>query len=78
MVLLAERNLPVTPVHDLEEASDAPALRASGWFEQTPVPGGGRLPMAAPFVRSVSATPDRPAPRLGEHSDSLAREFDLQ
>lgn len=77
LALLDGHGLPVTPVHDLGEASEDPRLVTSGWFEETPVPGGGRLPMAAPFLRSVGATPDRPAPRLGEHSESLAREFDL-
>ncbi|MDX1388830.1 MAG: CoA transferase, partial [Acidobacteriota bacterium] len=77
LALLAEYHLPVTAVHGLEDAFADPTLQAMKWFEETPVPGGGRRTMTAAFLHSIGASPGRPAPRLGEHSQSLAREFDL-
>jgi crotonobetainyl-CoA:carnitine CoA-transferase CaiB-like acyl-CoA transferase len=75
--LVGEGNLPVSAVHDLNDATNEPALHEAAWFEPTPVPGGKHLSMVAPFSPSVGATPDRPAPHLGQHTESITTEFDL-
>lgn len=75
LALFGERGLPVTAVH---EPGDAGAdLRAAGWIESTPLPGGGAIDLPAPYLRSLGATPTNPAPRLGEHTESILEEFGL-
>jgi crotonobetainyl-CoA:carnitine CoA-transferase CaiB-like acyl-CoA transferase len=73
--LFAERGLPVTAARAPEDARVE--LRAAGWLEETPLPGGGTLELPAPYLRSLGATPARPAPRLGEHTEAVAEEFGL-
>jgi crotonobetainyl-CoA:carnitine CoA-transferase CaiB-like acyl-CoA transferase len=75
LALFRGRGLPVTAAHEPQDALGD--LRAAGWIEDTPVPGGGTLAMPAPYLRSLGATPARPAPRLGEHTASVLQEFGL-
>jgi crotonobetainyl-CoA:carnitine CoA-transferase CaiB-like acyl-CoA transferase len=76
LALLAEADLPVTPVHDLESIFEDPHLQATGFFEAEDHPTEGRLTrMAAPMRFSASPTGERlPTPRLGEHSAEILRE----
>jgi len=73
--LARDRNLPVTPVHDLNAAREA--LQGAGLLEETPAPGGTTIATPAPYTASVGATPRHPAPALGEHTERTLAELDL-
>jgi crotonobetainyl-CoA:carnitine CoA-transferase CaiB-like acyl-CoA transferase len=76
LALLAEADLPVTPVHTLETIFEDPHLLATGFFEPEDHPTEGRLTRLAVPV-TFSATPAgarAPAPRLGGDSDAILRE----
>lgn len=75
LALARARQLPVTAVHDLRTA--LAELQEAGLTEETPAPGGGTLTTPGPYVPSVGATPRHPAPRLGEHTASILREFGI-
>jgi crotonobetainyl-CoA:carnitine CoA-transferase CaiB-like acyl-CoA transferase len=76
LTLLAEADLPVTPVHTLESIFEDPHLQATGFFSTEEHPSEGKVTrMAVPM--SFSATPPgkrRPAPRLGEDSTTILAE----
>ena len=74
--LMATYGLPVTPVNDLETARRDPAYTAAGWMEDLPVSGGAAA-VPGPFIPSLGRTPTRPAPRLGEHTRAVLREFGI-
>ena len=63
-----ERGLPLTAVNELQDASREAALVDSGLIV------GSRC---GPFLPSVGRRPDKPAPRLGEHTAALLHEFGL-
>jgi alpha-methylacyl-CoA racemase len=73
---LADKDLPVAAVHDLDGARSESILASSGLLEHTPMPGGGRLTVPGPSLPSIGRTPDRPAPRLGEHDEAILRELE--
>jgi crotonobetainyl-CoA:carnitine CoA-transferase CaiB-like acyl-CoA transferase len=73
---LADKDLPVAAVHDLDGARSESILASSGLLEHTPMPGGGQLTVPGPALPSIGRTPARPAPRLGEHDDAILREFE--
>jgi alpha-methylacyl-CoA racemase len=77
LALFADKDLPVAAVHDLDDARSDPTLASSGLLEQTPMPGGGRLSVPGPALPSLGQTPEQPAPKLGQHDQALAAEFDL-
>ncbi|EDM80739.1 Alpha-methylacyl-CoA racemase [Plesiocystis pacifica SIR-1] len=77
MALLAPANLPVAPVHDLDAARSEALIASAGLLEHTPMPGGGQLSVPGPALPSVSKTPSRPAPSLGEHDQAIIAEFGL-
>lgn len=66
--LIAGHNLPITPVHPLSDALLDPRVTAAAALERTPMADGGALAVPGPSLPSVSRTPQRPAPRLGEHT----------
>ena len=74
--LLAEADLPVTPVHTLESIFEDPHLVETGFFGTEEHPTEGPLTrMAVPVTFSASPTGDRaPAPALGEHSAAILAE----
>jgi crotonobetainyl-CoA:carnitine CoA-transferase CaiB-like acyl-CoA transferase len=75
LTLLADKDLPVAAVNDLDEARSDPMIASSGLLEHTPMPGGGRLAVPGPALPSVGRTPERPAPKLGEHDEAIMREL---
>jgi crotonobetainyl-CoA:carnitine CoA-transferase CaiB-like acyl-CoA transferase len=75
LALATERNLPVSADHDLDSAaSELPAR----FLERAPTQGGGGLSVPGPFLPSLGRSPSRPAPRLGEHTESVLREFGVE
>jgi crotonobetainyl-CoA:carnitine CoA-transferase CaiB-like acyl-CoA transferase len=73
-----ERGLPISAVADLAGAL-APGgfLDATGLGEATPLAEGRTLATPGPYLPSLGRTPERPAPRLGEHTDAVLAEFGL-
>ncbi|HSO21829.1 MAG TPA: CaiB/BaiF CoA-transferase family protein [Chondromyces sp.] len=76
--LAAEAALPVGPVHGLDEAMAEPLFAAAELCEDTPLPGGGTAPGVGPWNAGVGRTPDRPAPRVGEHTAAILAEFGIR
>jgi crotonobetainyl-CoA:carnitine CoA-transferase CaiB-like acyl-CoA transferase len=74
--LLKDADIPVAPLHSIEDVLADPHLAESGFFANTEHPTEGRLrTMAMPGAWSrTPAGPLRPAPRLGEHSIEILRE----
>jgi crotonobetainyl-CoA:carnitine CoA-transferase CaiB-like acyl-CoA transferase len=76
LTLLAEADLPVTPVHTLESIFEDPHLLATGFFSAEQHPSEGTVTRMAVPMR-FSATPPgdrRPAPRLGADSAVILAE----
>jgi crotonobetainyl-CoA:carnitine CoA-transferase CaiB-like acyl-CoA transferase len=76
--LAHEEGLPLTAVHDVDEAREDPVFAAAGLMEDTPMPGGGFTPGVGPYLSGLARTPDRPAPLLGEHTEEVFAEFGLE
>jgi crotonobetainyl-CoA:carnitine CoA-transferase CaiB-like acyl-CoA transferase len=76
--LAAEAALPMGPVHGLDEAMAEPLFAAAGLGEDTPLPGGTTAPGIGPWLPSLGRTPERPAPRLGEHTAAVLEEFGMR
>ena len=76
MRLLAKADVPMMPMHTLETLLEDPHLKATGFFRSLDHPSEGRLrSMAVPSSWSVSQPSNqRPAPRLGEHTEEILRE----
>jgi crotonobetainyl-CoA:carnitine CoA-transferase CaiB-like acyl-CoA transferase len=74
--LLKDADIPVAPLHSVEDVLADPHLAESGFFVTTEHPTEGGLRMMA-MPGAWSGTPPgplRPAPRLGEHSVEILRE----
>jgi crotonobetainyl-CoA:carnitine CoA-transferase CaiB-like acyl-CoA transferase len=67
------RNLPVTPVHDAATGMADPAYQARQAV--TPLPGGGGLRTAGPYLPAFPAPTPAPAPRLGADTARVLAEF---
>ena len=69
-------DIPAMPLHTLDDLFDDPQLRASDVFSVVEHPSEGRVrSMRSPLQFSrTPATPERPAPRLGEHTGEVLRE----
>jgi crotonobetainyl-CoA:carnitine CoA-transferase CaiB-like acyl-CoA transferase len=78
LLLAAERALPVGPVHGFDEAASEPIFAEAGLIEETPMPGGATAPGVGPWLAGVGRTPERPAPKLGEHTEAILTEFGMQ
>ena len=80
MQLLASADVPAMPMHTLETLLADPHLRATGFFRALDHPSEGRIrSMAVPSSWSASQPAnDRPAPRLGEHTEEILREAGYQ
>jgi crotonobetainyl-CoA:carnitine CoA-transferase CaiB-like acyl-CoA transferase len=75
--LLADKDLPIAAVNDLDAARSESTIASAGLLERTPMPGGGSLTVPGPSLPAIGKTPSRPAPKLGEHEAALTEEFDL-
>ena len=75
--LAVEHRLPVGPVHGFDEAPSDPAFEAAGLIEETPMPSGATLLGVGPLLPALGRTPDRAAPRLGEHTAAILAEFGI-
>lgn len=74
--LLKAADIPVAPLHSVDDVIDDPHLADTGFFVMADHPTEGRLrQMAAPGTWSESPREGlRPAPRLGEHSVAILLE----
>lgn len=75
--LMAEVDVPATPLHTLVSIFDDPHLKESGFFQHTEHPSEGTL-LSVRGPANWSATPPtlrRPAPRLGEHTAEVLTEM---
>lgn len=77
VALLADRDICIAPVYELEEAQTDPQLEHRGMFVEVPVPG---QPASGPTVRQIGSAiklSDTPAsirtlaPKPGEHTDEI-------
>lgn len=73
-----DRDLVIAPVSTTQEVIDSPQLAARNYFQALDRPdGAGRARQLGPFVRfsAVPALPPARAPRIGEHTEEIVREF---
>ena len=79
VALLADQDMPMSAVNDLEGLLDHPHLASVDFWKTMEHPSEGRLRMpASPIGLSDSpAAIRRLAPRLGEHTREVLREFDF-
>ncbi|MCC7275304.1 MAG: CoA transferase [Alphaproteobacteria bacterium] len=73
---LERADIPVMPLHTLESVVDDPHLGDVGFFQLVEHPSEGTIRTMAPPTRwsLTPPRPDRPAPRLGQHSREILRE----
>jgi crotonobetainyl-CoA:carnitine CoA-transferase CaiB-like acyl-CoA transferase len=77
--LLEGADIPVMPLHTRETIFSDPHLVGTDFFHVTDHPSEGRIrSMAVPgYWSSSKAEPTRHAPRLGEHTEEILREFGI-
>lgn len=75
--LANDRALPIGPVHAFDEAATDPTFASAGLVEETPMPNGTTAAGVGPWNPSVGVTPERPAPKLGEHTAAILKEFGI-
>jgi alpha-methylacyl-CoA racemase len=73
--LAEEKGLPMGPVHAFDEATADPMFAAAGLTDELLLPGGGAVAGVGPWNPGLGRTPDRAAPRLGEHTGEILTEF---
>lgn len=68
--------VPAAPIHDLAQALENPFVTEHGRLQTIPHHERGNYRMVAPPVRCAGeGAPGRPAPALGEHTETLLREI---
>ncbi len=67
LVSFKAAGLPVSPILNLDQAREDGRLHEAGLAGEVRTADGGTLPALGPFIPSLGRTPDRAAPRLGEH-----------
>jgi crotonobetainyl-CoA:carnitine CoA-transferase CaiB-like acyl-CoA transferase len=73
-----ERGLPMGPVRGFDEAAADPTFVSAGLIEQSPMPDDTEVAGVGPWNPSVGKTPERPAPRVGEHTEAVLAEFGMR
>jgi alpha-methylacyl-CoA racemase len=73
-----EQALPMGPVHGCDEAISEPTFSAAGLIEKTPFPDGATARGVGPWLAGLGATPGRPAPMLGQHTEAILGEFGIR
>jgi len=76
--LAEERGLPMGPVHGFDEAATDSTFEAAGLIEQSPMPGDSTVAAIGPWQPSLGRTPERAAPKLGEHTEAILLEFGIR
>ena len=61
-----------------DEAASAPVFWEAGLLETSPMPDGPAVDGVGPWNPSLGRTPAKPAPRLGEHSESILAEYGIE
>jgi crotonobetainyl-CoA:carnitine CoA-transferase CaiB-like acyl-CoA transferase len=76
LALLNERDIPCGPVNSLDALFEEPHLKEAGLFAEVAHPSEGPLlSVRSPFrVADLPPQPDRPAPTLGEETESILLE----
>ena len=67
--------VPAAPINDLTQALENPFVTEHGRLQTLVHPTEGPYRMVAPPVRAGEDAPARPAPALGEHTETLLREL---
>ena len=73
-----ERGLPMGPVRGFDEASADPTFVSAGLMEKSPMPDDTTVAGVGPWHPSLGKTPERPAPRAGEHTQAIFEEFGIR
>jgi crotonobetainyl-CoA:carnitine CoA-transferase CaiB-like acyl-CoA transferase len=80
MARLNQADIPCMPMHDIDSLLQDPHLLAVGMLQQVEHPSEGKMLEIGVPVR-FSGTPNlvqqKPAPRLGQHSEQVLREAGL-
>jgi crotonobetainyl-CoA:carnitine CoA-transferase CaiB-like acyl-CoA transferase len=75
LALLEPHRLPIAAVQSLAQARADPRLDSSPLVERLPLPDGSSLRAPGPALPSLGRTPERPAPRLGAHTEAVLEEM---
>ena len=67
--------VPCAPVHDVRQALDNPFLAERGGVQELDHPDRPGFKLLASPIRMGAPVPDRPAPKLGQHTDELLEEL---
>lgn len=74
--LARQRGVPLSPVHDLDEARESGVFEDAGLLEDLPLPDGSSVRAIGPFLPSLGRMAQRPAPRLGQHTRAVLAELE--
>jgi len=76
LALAGNRGLPLSAVNSVGEAVQEPVFADAGLIEELSTPDGETVEGVGPWMPDIGRTPDRPAPKLGEHTDVVLRDVD--
>ena len=68
-------DLPAAPVNDIAQALDNPYFRERGGVQQVPHPDRADLKLLNSPIRMGDPIPNRPGPKVGQHSDEILAEL---
>jgi crotonobetainyl-CoA:carnitine CoA-transferase CaiB-like acyl-CoA transferase len=68
-------DLPAAPVHDIAQALDNPWFRGRGGVQEVPHPDRADLQLLNNPIRMSEPIPNRPGPKVGQHSDEILQEL---
>ena len=76
VVALADADVPVAPVYQIDAVIEDPQIKARGMITEVEHPKAGRVRQPNfPLKSSVSPIVTRPAPMLGQHNDEILRDL---